>query len=551
MKQSLQLKLGQQLTMTPQLQQAIRLLQLSTLDLQQEIQEALESNPMLEVEEVFDSPGSTNEYEGSELDKADYTRQLEIAAESGTDHGTDFTASENFSTAADNYSETSSYTEGGDSFGESESFGEAESFGDSDVYGEGDGFSADAGEWSDSIPSDLPVDTSWDDVYQSSSSSSSSNYDNEDNDFESRRAATDSLYDHLMWQLNLTPMSDRDRVLAMAIIDAVEPSGMLSITIEEIFEGMRGDFEELELDEVEAVQHRLQQFDPCGVCSQNLSECLLVQLQQFDSKTPFLESAKLIAKQYLPVLGSRDYRQLMRRTKLKEAELSIAVALIQSLNPRPGDMIANGDTEYVIPDVFVDKRDGRWIVELNPDIAPRLRINSDYASMVKRADSSTDNTFLKDNLQEARWFLKSLQSRNETLLKVASCIVEKQRGFLDYGPEAMKPLVLHDIAEIVEMHESTISRVTTQKYMHTPQGIFELKYFFSSHVSTDSGGECSSTAIRAIIKKLVSAENPKKPLSDSKITDLLGEQGIQVARRTIAKYRESLNIPPSNERKTI
>lgn len=553
MKQSLQLKLGQQLTMTPQLQQAIRLLQLSTLDLQQEIQEALESNPMLEVEEVFDSPGSTNEYEGSELDKADYTRQLEIAAEAGTDHGTDFTASENFSSSnTDNYSETNSYSEGGESFGEGDSFGESESFGDSDVYGEGDGFSADSGDWSDSIPSDLPVDTSWDDVYQSSSSSSSSNnYDNEDNDFESRRAATDSLYDHLMWQLNLTPMSDRDRVLAMAIIDAVEPSGMLSITIEEIFEGMRGDFEELELDEVEAVQHRLQQFDPCGVCSQNLSECLLVQLQQFDPKTPFLDSAKLIAKQYLPVLGSRDYRQLMRRTKLKEAELSQAVALIQSLNPRPGDMIANGDTEYVVPDVFVEKRDGRWIVELNPDIAPRLRINSDYASMVKRADSSTDNTFLKDNLQEARWFLKSLQSRNETLLKVASCIVEKQRGFLDYGPEAMKPLVLHDIAEIVEMHESTISRVTTQKYMHTPQGIFELKYFFSSHVSTDSGGECSSTAIRAIIKKLVSAENPKKPLSDSKITDLLAEQGIQVARRTIAKYRESLNIPPSNERKTI
>ncbi|MEN0036936.1 MAG: RNA polymerase factor sigma-54 [Cellvibrio sp.] len=552
MKQSLQLKLGQQLTMTPQLQQAIRLLQLSTLDLQQEIQEALESNPMLEVEEPFDSPSPASEYEGSEQDKADYTRQLEIAAEAGADNGTDFSSNESYSATADNYSESNNYSES-ESFGEGggESFGEGESFGDSDVYGEGDSFGADNGDWSESIPSDLPVDTSWDDVYQSSSSGSSSNYDNEDNDFESRRAATDSLYDHLMWQLNLTPMSDRDRVLAMAIIDAVEPSGMLSITVEEIFEGMRDDFEELELDEVEAVQHRLQQFDPCGVCSQNLSECLLVQLQQFDPKTPFLESAKLIAKQYLPVLGSRDYRQLMRRTKLKESELSIAVALIQSLNPRPGDMIASGDTEYVIPDVFVEKRDGRWIVELNPDIAPRLRINSDYASMVKRADSSSDNTFLKDNLQEARWFLKSLQSRNETLLKVASCIVEKQRGFLDYGPEAMKPLVLHDIAEIVEMHESTISRVTTQKYMHTPQGIFELKYFFSSHVSTDSGGECSSTAIRAIIKKLVSAENPKKPLSDSKITDLLAEQGIQVARRTIAKYRESLNIPPSNERKTI
>lgn len=544
MKQSLQLKLGHQLTMTPQLQQAIRLLQLSTLDLQQEIQEALDSNPMLEVEDPFDLPTPASEYEGSDLDKADYTRQLEIAAESGTDNGTEFTASESYSATADNYAESANHSEG-------ESFGEGESFADADVYGEGESFSADSGDWNESIPSDLPVDTSWDDVYQSSSSGSSSNYDNDDNDFESRRAATDSLYDHLMWQLNLTPMSDRDRVLAMAIIDAVEPSGMLSITIEEIFEGMRGDFEELELDEVQAVQHRLQQFDPSGVCSQNLAECLLVQLNQLDAKTPLLDSAKLIVKHYLPVLGSRDYRQLMRRTKLKEAELSIAVALIQSLNPRPGDMIANGDTEYVIPDVFVEKRDGRWIVELNPDIAPRLRINSDYASMVKRADSSTDNTFLKDNLQEARWFLKSLQSRNETLLKVASCIVEKQRGFLDYGPEAMKPLVLHDIAEIVEMHESTISRVTTQKYMHTPQGIFELKYFFSSHVSTDSGGECSSTAIRAIIKKLVNAENPKKPLSDSKITDLLGEQGIQVARRTIAKYRESLNIPPSNERKTI
>lgn len=556
MKQSLQLKLGQQLTMTPQLQQAIRLLQLSTLDLQQEIQEALDSNPMLELEENFEPSSSQSQ---SDMEDTDYVRQQEIAAEkdvadmNGDFEAGDYTTTDSFS---DNYSVSSdSFSEVGDSFDgdgfTDDSFTVREPSADSDLYGEGDSFGDGTNDWSESIPSDLPVDTSWDDVYQASSSSSSSNYDNEDNDFESRRAATDSLYDHLMWQLNLTPMSDKDRIVAMAIIDAVEPSGMLSISIEEIHEGLTHELEELELDEVVAVQHRLQQFDPCGVCSQNLAECLLVQLQQFDPQTPFLESAKLIAKLYLPLLGSRDYRQLMRRTKLKENELSIAVSLIQGLNPRPGDIIANGDTEYVVPDVFVDKRDGRWIVELNPDIAPRLRINSDYASMVKRADSSTDNTFLKDNLQEARWFLKSLQSRNETLLKVASCIVEKQRGFLDYGPEAMKPLVLHDIAEIVEMHESTISRVTTQKYMHTPQGIFELKYFFSSHVSTDSGGECSSTAIRAIIKKLVSAENPKKPLSDSKITDLLAEQGIQVARRTIAKYRESLNIPPSNERKTL
>lgn len=554
MKQSLQLKLGQQLTMTPQLQQAIRLLQLSTLDLQQEIQEALDSNPMLEVEDSFDSPSSSN----NDFEDSDYARTQEIAAnsDSGTDdfsesYSAEMTYKESSSEkfGDENFSETS--FNDGDRFGEAESFGETDSFSDVDNYAGTDDYSQSATEWNEAIPTDLPVDTSWDDVYQTSQSSSSSNYDNEDSDFESRRAATDSLYDHLTWQLNLTPMSDRDRIIAMAIIDAVEPSGMLSVTLEDIHSGLITEWEDLELDEVVAVQHRIQQFDPCGACSQNLAECLSVQLQQFDPATPFLAEAKLIAKQYLPLLASRDFRQLMRRTKLKEDELSQAVSLIQSLNPRPGDMIASGETEYVVPDVFVEKREGRWMVELNPEIAPRLRINSDYASLVKRADSSSDNTFLKDNLQEARWFLKSLQSRNETLLKVASCIVEKQRGFLEYGAEAMKPLVLDDIAEIVEMHESTISRVTTQKFMHTPQGIFELKYFFSSHVSTDSGGECSSTAIRALIKKLVSAENPKKPLSDSKITDLLGEQGIQVARRTIAKYRESLNIPPSNERKTL
>lgn len=485
--------------MTPQLQQAIRLLQLSTLDLQQEIQEALDSNPMLEVEEPQES------------------------AESGREQ------------SDDNFQANQSGELTGSNKSSEDTSGEREEVTD----------------WNESIPSDLPVDTSWDDVYQSTSSGSSTPFEGDDNDYDSRRASNESIYDHLTWQLNLTPMSDRDRILAMALIDAVEPSGMLSVTLEELYADLEGNWEDLEFDELVAVQHRLQQFDPCGVASQNLSECLLVQLQQYAPDTPQLEAAKLIVRQYLPQLGSRDYRQLMRRTKLKEAELAQAIALIQSLTPRPGDQIASGEVEYVVPDVFVDKKEGRWVVELNPDIAPRLRINTGYASMVKRADSSSDNTFLKDNLQEARWFLKSLQSRNETLLKVASCIVEKQRGFLDYGAEAMKPLVLHDIAELVEMHESTISRVTTQKYMHTPQGIFELKYFFSSHVSTDSGGECSSTAIRALIKKLVAAEKPQKPLSDSKITAMLAEQGIQVARRTIAKYRESLGIPPSNERKSL
>jgi len=250
-------------------------------------------------------------------------------------------------------------------------------------------------------------------------------------------------------------------------------------------------------------------------------------------------------------LGSSDYAQILRRTRLKEHELKDVLALIKSLDPNPGQTAVPEEVEYIVPDVFVSKREGRWVVELNPDITPKLRINSDYASLIKRADNSADNTYLRDNLQEARWFLKSLHSRNETLLRVASKIVEHQRNFLEYGPEAMKPLVLHDIAEAVEMHESTVSRATTSKYIHTPRGIFELKYFFSSHVATAGGGECSSTAIRALIKKLVAAENPRKPLSDNKITLLLQEQGIEVARRTIAKYRDTLFIPPSNERKRL
>ena len=259
----------------------------------------------------------------------------------------------------------------------------------------------------------------------------------------------------------------------------------------------------------------------------------------------------MVLTRHINQLGNGDYAQILRRTRLKESELRHVLTLIQSLDPNPGQSIGRDQTEYVVPDVFVSKKDGRWVVELNPDIAPRLRINSNYASLIKRADSSADNTYLRDNLQEARWFLKSLHSRNETLMKVATRIVEHQRNFLEYGAEAMKPLVLHEIATLVEMHESTISRVITQKYMHTPRGVFELKYFFSSHVATSSGGECSSTAIRALIRKLVAAENPRKPLSDNKIADLLQDQGVQVARRTIAKYRESLLIPPSNERKRL
>jgi RNA polymerase sigma-54 factor len=499
MKQSLQLKIGHQLTMTPQLQQAIKLLQLSTLDLQQEIQQALESNPMLDVtEENNPEPISAEDANKNEL----------VDLSQNTDAKTNDKTNESEGPAADS-------------------------------------------EWQDNIPEDLPVDTQWDDVYQSSTSSSQVSSDSGDYDFDSRNTAAESLQDRLHWQLNLTRMSDVDRSIATAIIDAIDTNGRLTVTPEEILSGFIQDDPSIELDEIIAVLHCVQHFDPPGVGAADLQECLLIQLKQLSPDTPWLTEAKTIIERHLSLLGNRDYAQLMRRTKLQEQQLRQVLELIQSLTPNPGEMISPDTTQYIVPDVYVKKIKDRWVVELNPDIAPKLRINSSYASLIKRADNSQENTYLRDNLQEARWFLKSLQSRNETLMKVATRIVEHQRGFLEYGEEAMKPLVLHEIAEVVEMHESTISRVTTQKYMHTPRGIFELKYFFSSHVSTDSGGECSSTAIRALIKKLVAAESPKKPLSDSKITVILGDQGIKVARRTIAKYRESLYIPPSNERKRL
>lgn len=497
MKLSLQLKLGQQLTMTPQLQQAIKLLQLSTLDLQQEIHQALESNPMLELIE---------DEESSESQK-DVNTQQEAKTETP----------------------------------------EPKETSDSDFQG------SDDNDWQENIPNDLTVDSNWDDIYPNSQPSSS-NYDSESGDFESRNTAEDTLQDHLHWQLNLTPLSEKDLSIGYAIIDAIDSNGMLTVDLESIQSGFESELE-IELDEITAVLHRIQQFDPLGVGYRNLSECLHIQLEHLNDPAIAREisNAKLIVLEHLELLGHRDYAQLMRKTKLKEPELRVAINLIETLDPRPGSAISPPSTTYIVPDVIVTKQadTGKWKVELNPDTAPKIRINSGYASLVKRAESSQDNNYLRDSLQEARWFIKSLQSRNETLMKVSSRIVEHQKGFLEYGEEAMKPLVLHDIAEAVSMHESTISRVTTQKYMHTPRGIFELKYFFSSHVSTKGGGECSSTAIRAIIKKLIAAENVRKPLSDSKITSLLEEKGINVARRTIAKYRESLAIPPSNERKRL
>jgi RNA polymerase sigma-54 factor len=511
MKASLQLKMGQQLTMTPQLQQAIRLLQLSTLDLQAEIQEALESNPMLEVEESDNQPTTSP---SEHTDQHDSIANADLDGSPNSDNNIE-------SNSQDNNTEAS-----------------LEDHLSSDTI-------------PDTAADELPVDSPWEESYQTSAGvSSNSGAIDDDFDHDGRNSTTDNLQDHVLWQLNLTPMSPTDTEIAMALIDGLSDDGYLSISLEDVLESLDKELE-VEEDEVLAVLHRLQQFEPTGVFAQDLQDCLLLQLKQLPTSTPWLEEAKIVIGQHIALLGSKDYTQVMRKTKLSEDNLKDVLRLIQELTPRPGELIISEQSEYVIPDVIVRKVKDEWRVELNPEIAPKLRVNADYASLVKRADNSPDNSYLKDNLQEARWFIKSLLSRNDTLLKVAKKIVEYQEEFFEIGDEGMKPLVLHDIAEAVEMHESTISRVTTQKFMHTPRGIFELKYFFSSHVSTDSGGECSSTAIRAMIKKLIAEESLKKPLSDNKIAIILGDKGIQVARRTVAKYREAMMIPPSNERKRL
>lgn len=505
MKASLVLKMGQQLTMTPQLQQAIRLLQMSTLDLQAEIQDALDSNLMLEQQDE-DHEHAAADTSAQQDDNNVHTSQqaAEQAASSATE--------------TDNSAPTSHAAE-------------------------------DDQQWGDQIPNELPIDTSWDDIYQSSASNLPASFD-EEWDFTATTAIGVDLQSHLLWQLNVTTLTEREHYMATTIIDSINEDGYLEVGLPELLQGFEPQLAAT-LKELEKVLHQVQQFEPTGVGARDLKECLLLQLEHADLDTPWLAKARLLCEKHLDLLGSKDYNRLMRTLRVTEDELRSIVQLIQSLDPRPGSQIQDSEPEYVVPDVIVRKEKDRWVVELNPEIAPRLGINSLYASYIRRADNSSDNTFMRNQLQEARWFIRSLHSRNETLLKVSSEILERQRGFFDYGPEAMKPMVLADIAEAIGMHESTVSRATTQKYMHTPRGIFELKYFFSSHVNTAAGGECSSTAIRAIIEKIVAAEEPRKPLSDSKIAALLDEQGIQVARRTIAKYREALGIPSSTERKQL
>jgi len=470
MKQALQLKLGQQLVLTPQLQQAIKLLQMSTIDLQQTIDETLESNALLE----HDTDDSTEDSaESQDVDFSDPTSVDEATQE-------------------------------------------------------------------------LAVDTTWEDILPSAAPPQS-NYQT-DAQFAEQDSEERSLQDHLLWQLNLTRFSDIDRVIALALIDAIDTDGRLTQTPE----GIQSDLsiDGVDLEEVLAVLHRLQHFEPSGLFAEDLRECLLIQLRQLPPSTPFRDVAGALVSRHLSQLPSTPLRQLAKKLRAEESELEGAMQLIRSLDPTPGASIGGEQTGYVTPDIFVRQHNDRWLVELNPDISPKLRVNEHYVAILSEG-SASDRGYAKEHLQEARWFMKSLQSRNETLLKVASKIVEHQRSFLEQGEIGMRPLVLADIASEVDLHESTVSRATTQKYMHTPRGTFELKYFFSSRITGDDGEDASSTAIKATIRQLVTDEDIRKPLSDAKLCVLLKEQGMTVARRTIAKYREQLNIPPSNERKRL
>lgn len=470
LKPSLQLRLGQQLTMTPQLQQAIRLLQLPALELQAHIRELLESNVMLE---PVDESESTGVFEPLEPPPAPEPPRKE-AAESTVE-----------------------------------------------VLDES---------WSEQSvgPSEAP----W-------------HGDDDDRQQEYADSSGQSLQDHLLWQLELAKLEPRDLAVARAIVDAISDNGYVTESLEEICATLRPEVDCTPC-EVEKVLGIVQALDPPGVGARSVGECIELQLQQLDPATPGLELACTIARQHLALVADRELALLRRELRATEEELAEALALVRACHPRPGSIVSSGAPEYVVPDVFVRRTDHGWAVEMNPSTLPRVRLNQGYASLIGRTASHAS---MRAQLQEARWLLKSLEIRHDTLIKVARSIVERQTAFLEHGEEHMRPMILRDIAEAIEMHESTISRVTSGKYMHTPRGVFELRFFFSSQVEGADGSGTSSTAIRAKIRKLVKEEDAEAPLSDGRIAELLYGEGIPVARRTVAKYREAMGIAPSNERK--
>ncbi|MBP3749575.1 MAG: RNA polymerase factor sigma-54 [Ruminobacter sp.] len=518
----------QTLTMTPQLQQAIRLLQLSTIDLQHEIQENLDKNPFLEMEE--NDSGSSN------VTSLDEIREKEYRLENGNDDITPF--NNDTTVSLDN----APYADGG---GENDYTPlKGEDGGDNSISREDGSTMTDSGG---------EVDF-WQESY-SAGVSSRRTHNSDGDDLDDYQGATGyGLAEHLSWQLNLTPMSDSDHLIAEAILDGINESGYLTESLDDIISAVMPEFPEVTMADVERVLNVVQHFDPVGIASRSLQESLLIQLSQFDNDDN-VRLARVIVSDYLELLGKKDFRTLAKNLDIKEKNshlLKDAIDIITRLEPRPGNCIPQEKSEYVIPDVSVHKKDGVWIAELNPNAIPKIKLNETYCQLCSNVRNPQENQYIRNHMQEAHSFIQSVNKRNETLYRVASCIVQHQQDFFEHGEQFMKPLVLNDIAMETGLHESTISRVTTEKYIHTPRGTFELKYFFSSHVSsTDSSDEFSSTAIRAKIKKLISEENQKKPLSDSQLAKILENEGIQVARRTIAKYRESLNIPPSSQRKVI
>ncbi len=491
MKAGLELRLGQSLAMTPQLQQSIRLLQLSTLELSLEIQQALDSNPLLEVAE-----DERPEEDATEHDTNDEQDPGAQAGEELLEDRKDKSADE-----------------------------------------------------------DLVVDSSWEDYYESDGSTPlSANAPGDDYDpFATQSTGEDNLRDHLLSQIHLATLSETDRRIATALIESIGPSGYLEESLEELVTLLKDELPGIDIEEVEATLHYIQRLDPVvGVGARSLAECLIIQIDLHHGDDPAAADARAVLEgDWLEAIARRELPQVTKGLGISRERLEAALRLIQMLDPRPGLAIGDTAADYIKPDVVVTHREDGWHVDLNPEIAPRLRVNQTYAGMIDRSSRGKDATYIRNHLQEARWFIKSLRSRNESLLNVAREIVRRQIEFFEQGEIAMKPLVLREIAETLELHESTVSRVTTNKYMLTPRGVFEFKYFFSSHVGTSDGGECSATAIRARIKKLVEEENPKKPLSDAKIATMLGNEGIDVARRTIAKYREAMGIASSTDRKRL
>ena len=481
MKHSLQLRLSQHLTLTPQLQQSIRLLQLSTLELNQELERFLQENPLLERDEAASDPVGLS------------------AGLNGAANGETAPEAEVAPAPAD----------------------------DAPAQTDGDVFAA-----------------ARDEPY-----AAGSREDGDDDDYPQVAAESPTLRAHLVSQLALKNLNDRDRTLASLLIESLDEDGYLGQDVTELQELLPEELE-VEPEELQIALKHLQHCEPTGVGARNLGECLALQLQAMPEATPYRTEALDVVKNHLEALAARDFARLRKALRCDDTCLRGVQKLITSLNPRPGREYASESTRYVVPDVIVRKLKGVWIVALNPDAMPRLRINRLYADILSRARNSGSQQ-LASQLQEAKWLIKNVQQRFDTILRVAQSIVDRQRHFFEHGEVAMRPLVLREIAETLDLHESTVSRVTTQKFMHTPRGIFELKYFFGSHVTTESGGSASSTAIRALIRQLVSAENSRKPLSDSQLSEILGQQGIVVARRTVAKYRESMQILPVNLRKTL